>query len=396
METVISPSDKELQDAGYQAPPKLEHIDEPALQEWEEVGEDGKPKLKAGIVLGTDGKPVTNAPDAVVLQEWEEMGEDNKPKLKAGIVLGTDGKPVPNAADDELSDEAVLKFLKKRNPKINSLDDIKPAAEEEISPEEKAKKQEKRTQDAVQFAFQNNIFSKKEYDSFITFQNTPKLDVVKENFIAGLKAADADLSDTDAEERFKEVFHQYEDEDSWKYKFGMSEIDRQYDQILNTKFNKIVGVEDVFDQVNKNLTNAKAFRTKIDDIFTNKIEPTLEFEILGEKVKATLFDKALSDTVKGNYLTAEMMNSLLADDGSIDEAALILEIKKDYVFNNLNAIVAEAAKSLAEIEVKKNKKARIAANFNEDLVIDEVEPGAGKAKSSSDKELEEAKRTGVI
>lgn len=404
LDNTISVSDKEMLDAGIineiPAPGKAAPVntgDDPAdLEDWQEKNEAGEIVLKAGIELDEAGKPKNLPAPKDKLQEWEEMGENGKKVLKPGIVLGTDGKPITKI-ENEITEDAVLKYLKEQGIDAKSIGDLKPKPEpEHLTSEQITANKEKRTQDAVQFAFQNNVFSKKEYDKFISFQSLPKVDVVKEDFIAKLKLTEPDIDDKDAEERFKEVFHLYEDEDTWKYKFGMSEVEKNYDNILNTKYGKIAGIEDVYDNVTKNLNNAKKFKSVIDDVFSSKIKKHLEFEILGEKIKATLFNNAQSDQIKNNYLTSEMMTSLLADDGSIDEEALILEIEKDFIYHNLNEIVAEAAKTLADLKVLENKKARKSAKFDEDLVIDDIDEVIKPRKSASDLELDEAKRKHVI
>lgn len=375
-----SSSDLEMAEAGIIEIPVQERIkktektdDDPDADPEEELGEDGKPKVKPG-----------DDPDA-----------DPEKKKNTKAKTGDDPEP-----EDDIEDEKLLKALNKKSGKnFKTLDEYYKAQEPAPSPkiltaDEQKEADEQKKQDALKFGLEKNLFKKKDYDNYLIFNNRSKEDVVKDEFAAELRKEDADISDEDIEEQFKTTYHLFDDEKSIKYKKGMQQIEALYDKIKTEKFGAIVDVESVYEGVQKNIEHAKVFKTELDTTLS-KMESKLSFDIDGEKINATLFTPEQAESIKANYLTSEMMQALLTEDGKINADALSEEIKKDFMYDNFNSIVAEAAKTLADRKVKAYQKSRKAANFSEDAIESDL-PGGSSTKSASDLELEEAERDGII
>lgn len=338
-------------------------------------GAEGKTKIKAGAAAAEIPKN----------KEGEEGDDPENKDLKDKVVNF-----------DDMSEEDIIKVLNKRTGKtFSSLTDLTKEPESKIlTAEEQEQENEKRQADALKFGLDNKLFAKKDYDQFQVFKTIPKVDVVMEAFVKEEMAADKELSKEDAEERFKELYHQFDDETSFKYKKGLQQIEQQYEQIKNARFKNIVNVEDVYKGVEKNMANAKVYHQKLTETF-NSIDKNLSFEIDGEKINAPLFTDEQVEKVKKNYLTPEMMASVLAEDGSIDMESLATEIRKDFIYDNLDTIVTEAAKTLADVKVKAAMKARKGANFTEEAHESDL-PIDRNQKSPSDIEMEKAKEEGVF
>jgi hypothetical protein len=299
--------------------------------------------------------------------------------------------------EDDITEEALLKHLQKKGIKVESLKDLnKPAAEKVLTAEEAAEATEKKKTDAIKFGFDKKLFSKKDYDAFQALTTANKADVVKDAFIASLKTENPDLDDSDALDTFNSVFHLYEDEESVKYKLGQKQIEQQFQDIVNSQFSNIVKVEELYDGVQKNLQRAEVFTGLVNTAF-DKLPATQTIKVDKEDINITLYTPEQLKAAKENYLTAEMMHSVLTEDGTIDEAALLQEVEKDLFYENRFAILEEAAKTLADRKVTAHKIGRKAANFNEDHY--ENQGGSNRnpdAKSDSDRELEKAQDEGVI
>lgn len=143
-------------------------------------------------------------------------------------------------AQIEMTDAQVLEYLRKKNLNIKSLDELAPPVDPSIEAD-------KREAQKLSFAINNNIFTKKEYDSFITESKDPD-SLVFRDYLHEALTEDPEISEDDVRAEFLEKYGLNSDPNSRRYKRGMKEIQMNADQILKEKYGKIYAADQSFNQ----------------------------------------------------------------------------------------------------------------------------------------------------
>lgn len=167
------------------------------------------------------------------------------------------GKSTPENIPAELDDAKVLEYLKKYNPDIKSIEDLKPKVN--IDPEKEA---EEREAAKVSYGLQKGLFRKKDYDGFISDSKDP-VNLVYDEYLQAAKKDDANLTDEEILEEFKDEYGLNADKGSRKYNRGQKDLALHSEKILQTKYSKILSLDSDFDRYENSAKEEKARQQKI-------------------------------------------------------------------------------------------------------------------------------------
>src|ERR1700748_3604735 len=169
----------------------------------------------------------------------EESITPTETPVVAAPVAATPTTPVENPAKaefniDELTDDQINELIaKKTGGKVKSLSELnKP---EPKTKEELEKEQEKRDADALSWAIETGKVKMVDYDNSIKGQAKTDREIVLADFIAEVQAEDKEITIEEAEEMFKDAYHEHDDT-SKLYKIGQKEIKRLADIYRKSKY----------------------------------------------------------------------------------------------------------------------------------------------------------------
>lgn len=191
-------------------------------------------------MMGEDYVPPADSTDVKDANGDGQTTIDNPPITADGSVTppATDQPVITAPQQFEMDDAKVLEYLKKKNINLQSLDELAPKAD----PTDVA---EKREAAKLSFGIGQSLFSKKEYDSFVTDSNAPE-NLVFSEYVKEARDEDPDISDEDIRSEFNEKYGLDYDESSRKFKRGVSEIALLANKILSTKYGKIYAADQRF------------------------------------------------------------------------------------------------------------------------------------------------------
>ena len=271
------------------------------------------------------------------LQEAAGVKPENMEVVKAGEQSATPATETPAAPTekakidvDSLSDEDLDALMKKRFGK--SLSEINPPKEK--SPEEIAKEKEQRKNEALAWALTNDKLKKEDYDRVASERGKTDRELALKTFASSLMAEDKDITFEEAEEIFKDTYHELQDEDSKLYAIGQKEIKKLAESYRKETFAPVDSIEQEYDNVIQSQNQYKAYKGQIKTL-TSELPKELSFEVSHKDVdgkespityKIPMDDKVLAK------LTAEFgsENSFVirnvSSNGKIDEKALSKDI----------------------------------------------------------------------
>lgn len=206
-------------------------------------------QLKAlKIIKGEDYVPPADEPNAGDDNSGDEKKTDDKsPIVSDATPTKTEDQNNPEsqptvvvAATNDLDEAKVLEYLKRNNINVSSLKELAPKEDPEVIAE-------KRENEKLSYALSKNLFSKKEYESFVADSKAPDALVFAE-YLSEALAEDPDANEEDVRSEFIEKYGINEDPSSRKYKRGMKEIALMNDKILKAKYGKIYNADTTYSQ----------------------------------------------------------------------------------------------------------------------------------------------------
>lgn len=231
---------------------------------------------------------------------------------------------------DDLTDDQINALIeKKTGGKVKTLAELnEPPAK---TKEELEKEKETRKADALTWAFDNKKIKKEDYDNAIIGKSKSDRDIALSVFTTEAQAENKDLTTEEAEELFKDAYHEI-DPESNLYKIGQKEIKKLADATRKEKFN-IPDYEAEFDEFTELNNNFKAYKATVKKVAA---DISKEFEI---KQPYQYLDGAKEDIIYKIPMDEKLFNKILADatteveflnrnsNGKIDEKQLAKEIQ---------------------------------------------------------------------
>lgn len=239
----------------------------------------------------------------------------------------------------ELSDEELLAQIRKRNPNINSLDDIsKPPTQDDP---ETAKKKKKTA--ALQHALQSQFITQEEYEGSIRDSARDTRSIVYEEFVNTKKAAGWDQTKIDkafAKKYAEDIDMTDADADDIVAEANTS-MENEKERILRRRYPKIGKIEAHYDshldqvskedKYTKELTvRHKSYITDVDRFLTDysKFPKTIGDRQTGSTVDVEFtVSPEVIDQVKKEFLTKEAMAAFIANDYDADKVQNAIRVR---------------------------------------------------------------------
>lgn len=264
---------------------------------------------------------------------------------------------------DELSDEDVNAILAKRSKgKINSIDDldslvnpVKPKSTEEIE----AEKQKRKT-DALAWAFENGKLKKDEYEKAIVEKSKTDRELALAVFTANLQSEDKNVTIEEAEEIFRDAYHEDAEADSKLFKVGQKEMKNLAESYRKEKFSALDQVEPDYDNFTQTQDQYKSYKGVVKKAIA-ELPTELTFGVPYKDlngVESTIDCKIAVDPKVIAKLTADytdqkafLMRNMSAE-GKFDEADMRKELEYHMKAMTFDKAIPELLKAHGE-EVEK-------------------------------------------
>ncbi len=302
-------------------------------------------------VIGGDAAPaiVNNSPDAAPVIPTPVAGA----ATPDAPIIETPAKEKLNLED--FSEEEINQFLeKKSNGKIKSLDDLNPPAQK--TKEQIEADALKRKQDALSWALDTGKLQKDAYDSAVILKSQPDRDLALAAFTESVKLEDDKITDQDAEEMFKDLYHEGADTDSFLFKRGQREISKLAESVRKEKVSVLDEIEPDFDQYMQSQDQYKGFKKQVKKIY-DEMPKTIEFDIPhmnldksegSFKVSAEVDKKTLDAIAQSISSERSFVIRNLDGDNKIDDKALAKEFNDHLKAKLFDTIVPQMLKEHGE------------------------------------------------
>ena len=253
--------------------------------------------------------------EPAVVKSAEELAAEAKAiedKNKAAAPPPAPIPPPPPAVvnyEDMPEDEFLKLYEKRTGKKAKSLDDLKDPPKPSTAEELQAQALKEQTE-ALEWAWESNKVTKELYDKSIADKSRSKREIALSLFTKELKEEDKDLTPEECEERFKDFYHEGEDETSWLFKKGVKDINAAADNYL-AQYSVIDKLPEEYREVKTLAARQKAFAKQVNEI-VKEVPKTLKFtyptgeELDGKPVQFE-YDIPVDDKV-----TAQIAKELVA------------------------------------------------------------------------------------
>jgi len=270
-------------------------------------------KALAKQLLGDDYTPPAAEPNS-------EEGKEGQPANSgAAAAPQSETNPAPAnpapaapAVEAELSEEAVLAWLKKKNPTIESLSSILPQ-------EDPAEAEAKREANKLSYGLSNGKVSKKEYEQYVTDKSNKEA-VVYAEFLASERQDNPEAEEDEIRDAFMEHYGLTADKNSAKYKRGEKALEREAESILRARHAKVYNLDGEYDAFERNNASEAERQAKIlseTPRYKADVEAAIE-SLKSHKIQMAdgedfvyEFPKEYIDVLKGHYFNPEYVASLI-------------------------------------------------------------------------------------
>lgn len=230
-------------------------------------------------------------------QAVEENAVEAKPATEA---VEQQAAPTrPNL--DDVSDEEFLALYEKRTgTKAKSIDDLKPAPKKP-SAEEQLKLDEQEANESLEWGIASGKVNKKDYETAVVAKAKEKREIALSLFTQELQSEDNEISADECEERFREYYGEDADDDSWRRKKGLKEMNAVADSHL-AQFSAFDKLTDEYREFKTNSQRQKEYNKQIKTL-TDSLPKTLTFKVPYEGVDGQNVDLDYEVPVDGKITT---------------------------------------------------------------------------------------------
>lgn len=147
---------------------------------------------------------------------------------------------------------------------VSDLSELVKKSEIKTEPteEEKQAAAQQRENEKIAYALQKGIFSKKELEDFIS-DSKNITELVYKQYYQQQKEADPELTDADIRSEFEDRYFLDKDENSRHYKRGQEELKLLANNLLNSRYGKIINFDNEYNQIEQSNLSQKQIQQKI-------------------------------------------------------------------------------------------------------------------------------------
>lgn len=288
-----------------------------------------------------------------------ENGEGGTPGPAAPDATPEDSTKAAAAAAEvkpEITDDAVMKYLKEKGISVDSIEQLKPVVQ--LTPEQEAERKKEFSANATKYSLDNKLFTTETLQKYLVDEQRPAREIALEIFTAAQKAADDSITDEKILERFKELNYELHDEDFWGRGFKSDEMERIKQDYLSAKYGSILGAEQTYQAHLDAQASASDYRKLVESAVAATPD-TMSFTIGSKDNAYEVAFKVPADNLKQiqDALLTEHSFGLLGN-GKADAKALQDSINSELVRALLPKIMAEVAESYYSQRTIKEKADR--------------------------------------
>lgn len=234
---------------------------------------------------------------------------------------------------DELSDDQKSEMISKLSGgRIKSIDELNPPVQK--TAEELEKEQQQLRTSALTWALENGKVKQDDYDKSIVDKSKSDRELALAVFTANLRETDKDIEDDEAEELFKDAYHEGADEKSKLYSVGQNQIKKLADAYRKENFSKIDNIEPEYKEYLQTENQFKGYKAVVKKI-VGELPKELSVDIPFKNIDGTsttlnykvavdekVMGKLLSDyTSQKAFVTRNVMS-----EGKIDDKVIAQEM----------------------------------------------------------------------
>lgn len=346
------------------------NVDTPAAKILREAGHPGAIKAPDVNAVNAEAGVVTIAPDASIITPTPVVAPSPVTEPAAATDTGVVGSAAPenvvttdpgvvtNAtaavaepapapvtttgtqSATELNDDAVRKYLKeKRGIDVSSLEDLKqkPA----LTPEEQAAAEERRRNEAIAYALDKQIVSRKDLESYAADNARNPRDTALQIFSNHLKSQG--VSDEDIADRFNEFFYESEPDGHPLKEMQKAQMQTIHDNYIAAKYGKILGADEAYASHIQDTNDATDYGKRVSTVFQG-MDKGYEMKFpVGDKEYVFKVKEDVIAEIKNNYQTEDMFETLR---GRVKDAETLKGmVEASIIQRELPKILAEVAES---------------------------------------------------
>jgi hypothetical protein len=150
--------------------------------------------------------------------------------------------------NDELTDERVVEFLKKKGLQFNSIDELKPQAPAvpELTAEQKEKVRKERDAKKLTYGLEKNLFTREDFEDYLHLRSNPR-QVVLDAFSERYQTRKPDATPEEITAAFTAYYNEDADDTSVIKGIRAEEMQQEAQKILNKKFPGIATLDSKYD-----------------------------------------------------------------------------------------------------------------------------------------------------
>lgn len=166
---------------------------------------------------------------------------------------------------DDISDEEFNKQLERRTQgKIKKIEDLNPPVVK--TAKEIEEEAEKKRNDARVWALETGKVKPEDYDTAAVIRSKSDRELALQAFTSSLQADDKDITPEEAEEIFKDVYHEGADEKSKSFIIGQKNIKSLADSIRKEHTSKLENIDSEYDEEVSNRNQFTSYKGQVKKI----------------------------------------------------------------------------------------------------------------------------------
>lgn len=232
---------------------------------------------------------------------------------------------VPEINIKDLTDDQINAWIEERTGKKVSLADL---TKPELKTKEDLEKEAiQRKSDALSWAIENKKLTQKQYEDAVIGKNTGDRDLTLKAFTAELQAEDKDITAEEAEEMFKDFYHE-NDSESRLFKSGQKEIKKFADSYRKQNFGIMDEIESEYTQYDTLQSQYKEYKSTVKKLAADipkEMEYVMPYKYLDGEESTITYKVPVDDKIFNKLLAdASSEVSFLNEntDGKFDEKTL--------------------------------------------------------------------------
>lgn len=290
----------------------------------------------------------------VQIPKPEVKAEEAKPAEEPVVVAAAaTSEPIavpPAFSFKDLDEKAKLKEINETlGTNFKSLDEAKPKAPAKTKEQLDAEKEANKAK-ALEWALGTNKIKKEEYDSAIVEKAKSPRQIALKLFTEELREDNPKITEAEAEEQFKDYYHEEAEEDSPLRKLGIKKMIKTAENYLKSSFGSLDTYEADYEAYTTSEANQENYGRQVKNVI-EALPKELKFSVPYKGIDGTEtqleyiipIEDADIKAAKKDFLTPEMYQILGADKEEVADKIIAGELESYIKTKRFNSIIAKIA-----------------------------------------------------